>query len=81
MHALLAFVRTPETQKKKAPHKRRTRTEIYQQGFLKIVKFPSWHGEATRRHARTEPERPRVLGEPLSWNVCRKISKCPFSIY
>ena len=28
--ALLVFVTTPETQKKKAPHERRTRTETYQ---------------------------------------------------
>ena len=43
--ALLAFVTTTETQKKKAPlpPERRTRTETYQQGFLKTVKFPSWH--------------------------------------
>jgi hypothetical protein len=38
------FVTTLETQKKKALFERRMRTEIYQQGFLKIVKFSSWHG-------------------------------------
>jgi hypothetical protein len=55
--ALLAFVKILETQKKEShPHKRRTRIETYQQGFLKTVKFPSWHGRAARRHGRTELE-------------------------
>ena len=54
--ALLAFVTTPETQKKKAPHKRRMRIETYQEGFLKTIKFPSWHSGAARRHGRTTPE-------------------------
>jgi hypothetical protein len=57
---------------KRKPHERRTRTEIYQQGFLKIVKFPSWHDRAARRHGRTEPEQPGVLEDPSTWNVCRK---------
>ena len=51
--------KTPETQKKKAnphPHERRMRTETYQQGFVKTIKFPSWHGGAARRHGRTELE-------------------------
>ena len=56
VHALLAFVTTPETQKKKAPHKRRMRIETYQEGFLKTIKFPSWHSGAARRHGRTTPE-------------------------
>jgi hypothetical protein len=60
------FVTTLETHKKKAPYERRMRREIYQQGFLKIVKFPSWHGKAARRHGMTEPERPRVLKGPSS---------------
>jgi hypothetical protein len=37
-------------------HERRMRIEAYQQGFLKTIKFPSWHNRATRRHGRIEPE-------------------------
>jgi hypothetical protein len=65
MHALLAFVTTPEIEKE-IPHERRMRTGIYQQGFLKIVKFPSWHSGAARRHGRTKPERPGVLEDHSS---------------
>ena len=55
--ALLAFMITPKTQKKKAtPRERRMRTKTYQQGFLKTIKFPSWPDGAARRHGSTKLE-------------------------
>jgi len=66
--ALLAFVTTPKTQKKKSPHEWRTRAWTYQQGFLKILKFPSWHGRAARRHGDLECLKilcPRMYAEKL----------------
>ena len=54
--ALLAFVTTLETQKKKALPREENENRDIPAGFVKTVKFHSWHGGATRRHGRTKPE-------------------------